>query len=710
MSSNFNQLTDQDFDNLSADDLKNFKNAILNDNQELIELYSLKARKIDPVLSAGISTTPEEQARINPVEDFGRGLLSGVSMIPRAAGQFGSQYLRPLIGKEPLSEERLQSRLGMLGAADYQPVGLAGKAAKIGGEIVPFLHPALSGPRLAGVAGRIGTGALTGGYYGGIESLARGEKLPGIARGALSGAIIGAAVPGGGLAASKATEKAAPTISKFLSGIPEEATQRLIDVSKKGGSVFAKPLKPTLESTGRQLKGIKEGLGIPESEFKKIGIKFKQFKDINTVPQSKITQDYYNIADNALGVMNKKNSELGKISGVLQKELEDPKLVANTDNLLKDINNFLASKQFMGESRIAKNDLSIIKSIRDEIISAQKRNKGDITLGQLNNIKTRWQSELSNLFDRGRITAEGDASIKQVLGILRNTISKNAPNPKLVQANEELARFKTDIFDVLNTKLKGSNRDIYIKSIKEPKEQLAFNQLDEMLGGKLSKSIQETGQLELSNESLNRLFKGVDFKNPKSVLNKNLEELQEIKDLTLDSNTGKSLVDEVQKLVDLEQNKKALGGLIKESDIRNPFNILNKTDDEILQLRQIAPDLLDELDNLATQAEFGRSFAFQRSPVLSNRIDQQSSIEQMNILKSLVGLGGAAGGGLAGGALGLAGTTALQSPKLQAKLIESLIKTGRPSQQINRLPSLLGVDIKEELEQQGRVRRLGGAR
>src|SRR5208283_255090 len=162
--------------------------------------------KDDDLYSKIINKYPQYKDQIteekpNQLEDIGKGALSGLSEIPRAAAHLSNSYLRPtLTGQKPLSEQDLNKAISVLGASEYRPQTTAGNIAKFAGGIAPYFL--LPEAKLA-TAPKYIKNLIEGGKIGGISGLTSSlnhnqNPITGTATGALSGATLGAVLPEAG--------------------------------------------------------------------------------------------------------------------------------------------------------------------------------------------------------------------------------------------------------------------------------------------------------------------------------------------------------------------------------------------------------------------------------------------------------------------------------------------------------------------------------
>lgn len=186
-----------------------------------------------------------EKRRYLPGQEFGKGLLQGVSSLGVGLGkQFGNK-MRAMVGKKPLSDNQLSQAYGVLDEELQTP---SGKFGKVVGEIAPaFLLPEAKAFQGAGALSKIGnmglTGAYQGGTIGGLESLKNQGDLSGVG----SGTVIGGALGGGApflahnirnTIINPNFQKAATKTLEVLTSVPRKYSQRALDAELAGNSLF----------------------------------------------------------------------------------------------------------------------------------------------------------------------------------------------------------------------------------------------------------------------------------------------------------------------------------------------------------------------------------------------------------------------------------------------------------------------------------------
>ena len=116
-------------------------------------------------------------------------------------------------------------------AMEYKPKTFAGNAGKVVGNVAPWLM----GEGEANVLGQ----AAMGGYQGFTNSLNRGDNPYQIAENTVGGAAVGALTNPVIKGIGKTFEEVQPSISQFLSKIPKEDYQTILDSIKRGENPFA---------------------------------------------------------------------------------------------------------------------------------------------------------------------------------------------------------------------------------------------------------------------------------------------------------------------------------------------------------------------------------------------------------------------------------------------------------------------------------------
>ena len=175
----------------------------------------------------------EGSVEVNVPKDIAKTAFSEITAIPRAAqklispatnsgAQAVNEYLRPIIGKEPLEKEQVTDLINQANkSAEYSPQTGAGKATRVLTDIATYmaLFPEMT------AASAIGAGGLAGA----TTSLNNdGNPLTGGAEGALAGLLTHGFIKGGSNISNKAIRN--------LSGIPSHIQKA---ATEKGSNVLA---------------------------------------------------------------------------------------------------------------------------------------------------------------------------------------------------------------------------------------------------------------------------------------------------------------------------------------------------------------------------------------------------------------------------------------------------------------------------------------
>lgn len=192
---------------------------------------------------------------VNTLSDVLEGGRAGLSEIPRAGAKLSNKYLRPMIGKEPLSQEELQQGLERFGAGEYEPKTLMGGISKTVGEVAPYFAM----PQ-ATLAESLSTGALAGG-----ATAASQDKNALI--GSLLGALGGGAVHGAGKGVKAIQENViTPNVDKgllYLAGIKPYMTEV---ATEKGSKVLDLLKQIEKGSPEKEVQSIWENIRQPFNE------------------------------------------------------------------------------------------------------------------------------------------------------------------------------------------------------------------------------------------------------------------------------------------------------------------------------------------------------------------------------------------------------------------------------------------------------------
>lgn len=340
------------------------------------------------VLKGGVET--------NVFKDVAKSARSGLAEIPRAAGKASNEYLRPLIGKEPLDEQRLEEEvLKPTGTQKYEPQTGAGNVAQFISSIAPYfaMFPgATVGNVLKSGATAGGVSALNednnpiiGAAGGALNSLATMGALKGLGKGFDWGALKLSAIP-------EHIQKAATTKgSKILDYLKflEEGNPN-IQLQELRGSI-QKPFNLAQlvneSRLGKNVGQAKENL-------------FNKYNELSDIFQNKALQE-----NNLLTV----NPDISKAKNLLNKTVSDRQYKGNP--LEEKINSYIAEIE---EGVSPERASELINQIDDLI----KYNKD---LASFN---------------------EFDKSFQKIASGLRQGLRKNLDelSPELQQANKEFSQ------------------------------------------------------------------------------------------------------------------------------------------------------------------------------------------------------------------------------------------------------------------------------
>lgn len=200
---------------------------------------------------------------IDSLKSFVGNFVTPARAVAVTSGRLANEYIRPIIGKEPLRGEELENRLNAVKTytGEYEPQTWQGKAAGVIGGTLPYL----SAPQLATFKGA----ALTGGAIGATESLARGDKPSEVALNAGLGSLFGL----GGQVALKSLgfgfEKTMPVLGR-MSGVKSSNMQRAIDRIKEGGTIFGKKQEEVDAMVNEALESMRNSGNLTKEEVDNI--------------------------------------------------------------------------------------------------------------------------------------------------------------------------------------------------------------------------------------------------------------------------------------------------------------------------------------------------------------------------------------------------------------------------------------------------------
>lgn len=303
-------LSDDDIQLRMNDKLNQFRNKsddVMNTPLvEDIQLNEDGTRK--KVLQGGISYNPSF------LERMGKGVIKGLSSLGTRLGKnVVNKQIRPLLGKQPLTDEQLDKAYGFL---DDKPEGVAENIGAFAGQVAPYtLLPQIGAGQGLGQAAL--NAAAQGGLIGGIESVANnGVGVQNLTDAGI-GAGIGGALPpvlqGGGILAGKIANN--PAVQNFTG----KTLEALTSVPKK---YIDRALKAELGG-----KSILGGKFNPETAYQPVEQKLRQA--LNTLPSKETyAKRYSDLAKRAKQGIDKK---------LLEKNVELNTVIKNMPESASDI-------------------------------------------------------------------------------------------------------------------------------------------------------------------------------------------------------------------------------------------------------------------------------------------------------------------------------------------------------------------------------------
>jgi hypothetical protein len=643
------------------------------------------------------------------------------------------------------------------------PVDFVEGAIPIGGSVAGGIIGGTAGSPLSPL-GTIG-GSVAGSGLGtaggelvktGIETL-RGErplpqelsdygKILGEAGTAgLVDSLLNTATLGAYKVAKPIVKASAPVVNSLLMGIPEKSTKRLFDLIENKSDILNKPLEQGLQTTKDTLQNTKDFLleGIDKAQnimqknkenFGLMPIK-KNLKEIGDVTKKEVDDiDKYfeNFADEASLAYKNALETVGKEVGKYKELIKSKTLNVNSKGLISKLNDVFNQETYLGnvpfeEFNGLKKD--IIGNLKVFLKNQNKELKlGDnIDLGTLDQFKKYIQDKYSDVLNDVSKT-EKQRFIKGVINNIRQFEYENLPPEanQLIETNNiysELKKIdigkqiyktvgndKINIKGVSTGKLTGNNKANWVKDIPFNNDKLAFAQQFQQLTGfdlinPVLQQVNRQNESKLALKAINASTINnptVLLKNPLddsvNVLRKRHPEL--FKNLENYENVKQNinLTSEEQ----IAKNKQVLG-LLNDASIKNPFNLLNKTDAQIELLESEYPKLMQTIQDLGVKSEYDRLFPFTKSATMSDRVTQQSAIEQLNAFKKILPIltfGGSVLGPQALGSdvvtesvLSLLGTAAT-SPKLNKYVLQGLLDPASVNASVLRsVPSGVGANL-----------------
>jgi hypothetical protein len=377
------------YDNLGD----NYINQKLNTYKEYDDF--LNKEKEDLKNNYNIDVDKENKKKNNFLSDVGQGFVKGLSNLPVAIGKnFTNPVLRPLIGKEPLTDEELMQGYGWMAE---KPTNATQHVASFVGENAPyFLVPEIKvaqGAKFLPKAGAtLGNGAILGGLAGGSESLQQKGDLSGVVPGMFGGAAVNATVN--------------PLVNAGMKAIPFAKNWYL---SKAAG------LKP--ETLKTVVKPNSKALDLSEDEAKLL----------LTNTTERVKKDYNDL-------LNAKGQEIGEIA----QSLNDSGLQVKGSDLLDDVTNLFNSYQRDKVNNARKFAGDLEEELADTLMSAVDEN-GMISPVSLNALKEQVGKMVGN-WDKGtpkNTQMYKDNALRRLYGAWNDRLSKLSPS--LAKANKEYA-------------------------------------------------------------------------------------------------------------------------------------------------------------------------------------------------------------------------------------------------------------------------------
>lgn len=407
----FDSPQNTEADNLIAqkqDVLAQADNA-LQTGQEALDIAD-NALNNSPVLKGGVSKT-------NWLGNLGKGLLQGVSSLGVGLGKnVVNKKIRPMLGKEPLSDQKLDEVYGFL---DDKPQGISGNIGKFAGEFAPaLLLPQTNIAKL----GNLGNLALSGGYQaatiGGLNQLANEGKInpTSLAVETATGVALPLGMYGGG--------KAAETIARPLWNFAAQKLGRL-----------------TPETIAQAVKPSSKALDLDENQAQQLLLDTTQ----------KVRSNYADLLD-------KKGREVGELLDTLPKDVN-----FKAQDLSNDMDKILSSYSLSGNMELnpAVNAFRKQGQMVDDLLygnSTERMNKfknsiDDLKFADKNKTVTRYggnghfattvdspETQLNNYL----IQAERDTN-----NLLNGIKGKVAENPDILSNETYISKLENNMGNIL---------------------------------------------------------------------------------------------------------------------------------------------------------------------------------------------------------------------------------------------------------------------
>lgn len=411
--------------------------------EEMDKITGLSASKI-----AEMDKIVEKQpTKGNFVGDLFQGLVHGATSLPTALGANLGNTIRPIFGKEKLTQEELKdfnytgnNKVASLLAPVYsyttkKPTSNIGKVGSFVGNTAPYLLlPEVKALQGAGIGTKIGNAALTGSYQGALagaeESIKNKGFTPDIVKdsalGSLYGTAFGAAIPsvqyglGKGfekIANSKFTKEQLPKAIEFLTSVPEEYTQRAINKELSGNTIFKGKFNKKDVNLNYKDAGKKAMKGLEEAEIKAnkaINKERRNLNNLENIDREALTNEIINNIDEfqAGGSRNAALDEKGNTIYEYLNEILTDKYNSDLAATKGKIQNLISSKydKETGEGVRALKDMG--HTIRDVLNNlSPSYAKANAEREALHELKSTLGVNKKTIASRLR-NAEGDAAIR----------------------------------------------------------------------------------------------------------------------------------------------------------------------------------------------------------------------------------------------------------------------------------------------------------
>jgi hypothetical protein len=442
-------------------------------NENTTTGYNLEPIDETQPLQGGVSQTQPLQGGVSQTQqpnDIWESFRSGISTIPRALANASNTFLRPILGKQPLSQQELNQGLQGIGINQYKPQTNLGNVANFAGNILPVAAvtaatggadiPLLAGEGLLPQAVNMATtGAVQGGVMGATNEAAQGNFNPQqIAQQAGIGALTNTGIGMGLKGAGQAFEAIQPTLANLMSKIPKEDYATVLNSIKNGENPFAgnsAPLKDLIEeqkefaaTQAEQLKTQQAGLsGSSNLNNNFVNSQLNQFnnntknelnqfdnnaqqttqalKDIHSQEKNDAVQVATDLAHSTANTVQQVQKQYGKAVGQQANALED------TDNIpLSEINSLIDSN-IKGASQGTE-----LNPAGDEASNLGSQLKSMLTRGALKNQGLNDAQINAYLAQKGS-TVDATSSMEQVE---REYLTRQGMNPSEINDRIDIMR------------------------------------------------------------------------------------------------------------------------------------------------------------------------------------------------------------------------------------------------------------------------------